>query len=91
MEKESSTDCSEDLKTKSKKKRKDPRIESEYFEEIEVRDPNTGKVSIQKVKIVRYKASNAPKPVGNKGMPDENVEIEDITYNWDFERAEDED
>lgn len=89
--KESSTEHSKGSETKSRKKRKDSRIESEYFEEIEVVDPDTGKVSKQKVKIVRYKAANAPKPVGNKGLPDEDVELEEITYNWEYEKTEDED
>ena len=69
---------------KPRKKRKDTRIEKEYFEEIEVTDPSTGEVIIQKVKIVRYKAVGS-KPIGNKGIPDEEVEVEELEYEWDEE------
>ena len=61
---------------KPRKKRKDPRIELEYFEEIEVTDPKTGEITTQKVKITRYKAVGS-KPVGNKGIQDEEIEYED--------------
>lgn len=37
------------------KKRKDKRIEEEYWEEVEVTNPKTGKVSKQRVKITKYK------------------------------------
>lgn len=37
------------------RKRKDPRIECEYYEEIEITNPKTGKVIKQKVKVTRYK------------------------------------
>lgn len=37
------------------KKRKDKRIEGEYWEEVEVTNPKTGKVSKQRVKITKYK------------------------------------
>ena len=40
---------------KPRKKRKDNRIEKEYFEEVEVIDPNGNKI-VQKVKVTRYKA-----------------------------------
>ena len=39
----------------SKKPRKDPRVESEWFEEVEITDPKTGKKQIHRVKITRYK------------------------------------
>ena len=45
---------------------KDRRIEKEYFEEIEVTDPN-GKLIKQTVKITRYKAVGS-KPVGRKDL-----------------------
>lgn len=40
---------------KKDKKKKDDSIEKEYFEEIELTDPITGKKFLQKVKITRYK------------------------------------
>ena len=55
---------------KPNKRRKDPRIEKEYFEEIEVTDPLTGKKIKQKVKITRYRATGS-NPVGNKGISEE--------------------
>lgn len=39
----------------SKKPRKDPRIESEWFEDVEITDPKTGKKQIHRVKVTRYK------------------------------------
>lgn len=36
-------------------------IEKEYFEEVELTDPITGKRFKQKVKIIRYKTQNADK------------------------------
>jgi hypothetical protein len=63
--------------SKKPKKRKDPRVESQQFEEIEITDPVTGKKSIQKVLVTRYKPIEK-KPVGNKGVPDEEVELEDL-------------
>ena len=65
----------EDNSKKPKKKRKDKRIEKEYFEEVELIDPKTGEKVIQKVKITRYKAVGS-KPVGNKGIPDEEIDLE---------------
>jgi hypothetical protein len=65
-----------DKEKPKKKKRKDPRIEKEWFEEIEVTDPVTGEVVKQTVKVVRYKATGGPKPVGNKGILEE-IESED--------------
>lgn len=59
-------ESSKDSKPKQKRKRKDPRIEKEYFEEIELTDPVTGEKTIQKVKITRYKPSGMPKPLGDK-------------------------
>lgn len=40
---------------KPKKKRKDRRVEQEYFELIEVKDPSTGEIIKQRVKITKYK------------------------------------
>jgi hypothetical protein len=67
----------ESKNTVKKKERKNPMIENEYFEEIEVIDPKTGEVLIQKVKVIRYKPVRQ-KPVGNKGLPDETIELEEI-------------
>ena len=64
---------------KTKKKRKDPRVECEYEEEVELTDPETGKKFKQKVKITRYKAVGK-KPVGNKGIAEE---LEEIEQEWD--------
>ena len=66
-----------------KKKRKDNRIESEYTDEIEITDPVTGKVSIHKVKVVRYKSA-AEKQIGQKGISEELEGSEDLVYDWDF-------
>lgn len=68
---------------KTRKKRKDPRVEKEFFEEIEITDPKTGEKKIQKVKITRYKAVGE-KLVGNKGVSEE-IEDKDFQYSWDFE------
>ena len=35
---------------------KKPKIEKEYWEEVEITDPNTGKKIKQRVKITRYKS-----------------------------------
>lgn len=67
------------MEEKKARKRKDKRIESEYWEEIEVTNPKTGKKTIQKIKITRYKAITE-KPVGNKGLPDEEIELEELDY-----------
>jgi len=40
---------------KPKKKRKDRRVEREYFDWVEVTDPTTGEIIKQKVKITRFK------------------------------------
>lgn len=80
-----------DLKPKSKKKRKDPRVEEEYFEEVELTDPATGKVIKQKVKITRYRATGMPKVEGNKGLPDEEVELEfdELSHSFNSQEGED--
>ena len=65
---------------KVRKKRKDNRIEKEYFEEIEITNPNTGEKSFHKVKITRYKAVGE-KSIGNKGL------IEEDEYIWEDEDA----
>lgn len=61
----------------SKKKRKDPRIVSESFEDVELTDPVTGKKIIYNAKITRYKPVGS-KPVGNKGtgVVDEDIDLE---------------
>lgn len=43
---------------KPKKKRKDRRVEREYFDWVEVKDPATGQLIKQKVKITRFKTKN---------------------------------
>lgn len=48
-----------DSPEKPKKKRKDRRVEKEYFDWIEVKDPTTGNVIRQKVKITKYKTRGA--------------------------------
>ncbi len=80
MTKESSTELKNKLK-KPRKKRKDPRIELEFYEEIELTDPITGKVTTQKVKVIRYKAIGEKK-VGNKGLSGE-IELDDIGYRYE--------
>lgn len=75
---------------KPRKKRKDPRIEEEYFEEIEVTCPATGKLIKQKVKITRYKAVGEKK-VGNKGVVEEIEDDIDIDYKWDLTEIEESD
>ena len=62
---------------KKKRKRKDPRVESSQFEEVEVTDPVTGKKSIQKVLVTKYKPIEK-KLVGNKGLQDEEVELDEL-------------
>ena len=57
-----------------KVKKKDPKIESESFEEIELTDPITGKVLKHKVLVKRYKPI-ADKLIGNKGLMEE---LEDL-------------
>ena len=81
MATKSTSKDSSDKSKKPRRKRKDPRIESEFYEEIEITDPVTGKKTIQKVKVTRYKAVGE-KPVGNKGLPDEDVELEEFEYSW---------
>lgn len=55
--------------TKKKSKKKDDRIEVEYFEEIEYTCSKTGEKKIKQVKVTRYKAVGE-RPVGNKGLPE---------------------
>lgn len=73
---------------KPRKKRKDPRIEEEYFEDIEVTCPATGELIKQKVKIVRYKAVGEKK-VGKKGVVEEIEEEPDLK--WDLTEIEESD
>lgn len=40
---------------KPKKKRKDRRVEKEYWDWVEVKDPTTGETIKQKVKITKFK------------------------------------
>jgi hypothetical protein len=69
------------------RKRKDKRIEKEYWEEMEITDPVTGEIKKHKVKITRYKAVPAYKPVGNKGVIEE---LEDEEYEYvEAEESED--
>ena len=73
-------------KKKPRKKRKDPTIQEEYWEEIETTCPATGKLIKQKIKITRYKAVGA-KPVGKKGVTEE---LEEET-GWDLSETEESD
>ena len=66
-----------------KKKRKDPRIEEEYYEEVEVTDPVTGEKITTKVKITRYKSAGGPKKVGNKGLEDELLDMDSLSHDGD--------
>lgn len=68
----------------TKKKRKDPRVESEEFEEIPITDPTTGKITICKVKVTKYKSA-AEKQIGNKGISEELEGSEDLVFNGNFE------
>lgn len=65
-------------------KKKDPKLEVEYFEEIELTDPITGKVFKQKVLIKRYKPI-ADKLVGNKGLMEE---LEDLSEGFQLDSEE---
>jgi hypothetical protein len=55
----------------SVKKKKDKRVEKEYWEEIELTDPNTGKKIKQRIKVIKYKTVSTYKPIGNKGIVEE--------------------
>ena len=66
-----------------RKKRKDNRVEMEYTDEIELTDPDTGKVTIHKVKVTRYKSA-VEKQIGQKGISEELETSEDLAYDWDF-------
>ena len=65
-----------------KKKRKDNRIETEYFDEIEIKDPETGKITKHKVKVTRYKSS-VEKQIGQKGISEELEGTEELNYEFD--------
>lgn len=62
-----------DKEKKQRKKRKDPRVETEFYEEVEITDPVTGKKIVQKVLVTRYKPIGE-KVIGNKGLPEEEIE-----------------
>lgn len=66
-----------------RKKRKDNRIEMEYTDEIELTDPETGKITIHKVKVTRYKSA-AEKQIGLKGISEE-LGNDELNYDWNFE------
>lgn len=70
----------------SKKKRKDPRIESVEYEDIPITDPITGKVSILKVKVTKYKSA-AEKQIGMKGISEE-LEGDDLNFDTSFDFEE---
>ena len=53
--KDTPTEISTESQPKLKKKRKDRRVESEYYDEVEFTDPSTGKKIKQKVKVTKYK------------------------------------
>jgi hypothetical protein len=44
--------------------RKDPRIESEWLEDVEITDPKTGKKQIHRVKVTRYKPAKDDRAKG---------------------------
>lgn len=71
MKKDTKTTKKTIKKTREKKTKKDSRIESEYFEDVEITDPVTGKKIIQRVKIVRYKTV---KNESAKGVLEEDAE-----------------
>lgn len=71
----------------SKKKRKDPRIESVEYEDIPITDPITGKVSILKVKVTKYKSA-AEKQIGMKGISEELEGSEDLNFDTSFDFEE---
>ena len=70
-----------------KKKRKDSRIESEYLDEIEITDPITGKKSMHKVKITRYKSA-IEKQIGQKNISEELENNEELNYKYDTSSKE---
>lgn len=62
MEDKEVTQDTQDLTNSSdkpKKKRKDRRVEREYFDLIEVVDPSTGEIIKQRVKITKYKTKGS--------------------------------
>ncbi|CAB4125219.1 hypothetical protein UFOVP53_83 [uncultured Caudovirales phage] len=71
----------------TKKKRKDTRIEAEYFDEIEITDPMTGKKSMHKVKVTRYKSA-VEKQIGQKGISEELESNEELNYEYDTSNEE---
>lgn len=60
---------------KPKKKRKDRRVEREYYDLIEVTDPVTGKIIKQKVKITKYK-TKSDKPKYKPAVTEEDIGYE---------------
>lgn len=70
---------------KSNKKRKDSRVECEYFEDIEITDPLTGKKNTQRVKITRYKTVGSTKDLTAKAVAEE---IEEDQFNFSWENLE---
>ena len=70
-----------------KKKRKDSRIESEYLDEIEITDPITGKNSIHKVKVTRYKSA-VKKQINQKGISEILEGSEDLDYESNYKQED---
>jgi len=60
-----------------------PEIEKEYWEEIEITCPDTGKKIKQKVKVTRYKAR--PTPTGPSRSEDFLDRIQDCGHNDSIE------
>ena len=61
-------------------KKKNPDIELEYWEEIEITDPVTREKVLQKVKIIRYKMPS--KSFTSKTVSEELGIEEDLTTFW---------
>ena len=62
------------------KKRKDSRIESEFYEDYEYTNPDTGVTTIKRVKVTKYK------PVGAKKVKAKifTKEVEMDENEWDY-------
>lgn len=58
-------------KSRKKKVETDPRIDKVYFDEIKIKDPVTGKITVKKVKIIKYKTVGTYE---NKSILDDDLE-----------------
>lgn len=57
----------------AKKKRKDRRVEKEFYEWVEVKDPATGEMIRQRVKVTRYKAKGGKPLVDRPTISEEEL------------------